>query len=159
MKTNLIIISLLFILTGCVTKNAVKKTEQTFKGNWVLESITYDGNGEFTSTLFQDSEASCFIGSSWYFVANNNRGTYDFNNSSCSSNQRKFIWTIPGSKESINETLLLKITDDNYRSATNDGFELKITNLSEYNMTLSIPSSVNGQIVYVNLNFTKTIIV
>lgn len=158
MKSNLIIAFLAILITGCASTNAVKNTEKSINGNWSLSSITYDGNGSFNSTLFQDSDTSCFMDSSWYFISNNNRGTYKLNDT-CSTIQRKFIWTIPGDKSATAGELLLKITDEDYKSASNDGYKLKITSLTEYTMTLTIETFVDGQKVDVNLNFNKSILV
>ena len=67
------------LLVGCGgTQNAIKQTERTVRGNWVIDDVTYTGNGEFESTLLQDVSAACFEGSQWYFVANNNRGSYQY---------------------------------------------------------------------------------
>lgn len=145
------------IITSCATTNAVKQTKQIVKGNWTLSSITYDGVGEFRSTLLQDVTATCFEGSNWYFVANNNRGSYDILNSNCSTGERKFIWTVPGNKQITEGDILLKITDDNYKSESNAGYRLEVTSLSENSMTWSLPSNVNGKTVYVNMNFIKNL--
>ncbi|WP_405377960.1 lipocalin family protein [Nonlabens sp. Asnod3-A02] len=144
-----------FAITSCSTTNAVKQTTRVIDGNWIIESVTYDGVGEFKSTLLQDVAASCFEGSNWNFVANNNRGTYNINNANCSTGERYFIWDVPGNKEMIKGDLLLKITDTKYKSESNAGYQLEITRANESNMTWSIPASVNGETVYVNMNFVK----
>ena len=146
---------MIFMTTGCSTTNAVKQTTRTIDGNWTIESVTYDGVGEFKSTLLQDVTASCFEGSNWYFVANNNKGTYTINNANCVGGERYFIWTVPGDKEMIEGDLLLKITDGKYKSESNAGYQLEITRANESNMTWSIPANVNGKTVYVNMNFIK----
>jgi hypothetical protein len=155
MKGYWIIGFALVLLSSCGTKNAVKQTEQIVKGDWTLSTVTYEGVGEFKSTLLQDVTASCFEGSSWVFIANNNRGVYTIKDSSCNAGERKFIWTVPGDKNITQGDILLKITDDNYKSESNAGYRLEVTSLSENNMTWSLPSTVNGKTVYVNMNFIK----
>ncbi|MEO9953933.1 lipocalin family protein [Nonlabens sp.] len=146
---------MIFVTTSCSTTNAVKQTTRAIDGNWTIESVTYEGAGEFKSTLLQDVAASCFEGSSWYFIANNNRGTYTINDANCSAGERYFIWNVPGNKEMIEGDLLLKITDGKYKSESNAGYQLEITRANESNMTWTIPANVNGRTVYVNMNFIK----
>ncbi|BAO56366.1 lipocalin family protein [Nonlabens marinus] len=144
------------LLVGCGgTQNAVKQTERIVRGNWVVDNVTYDGNGQFESTLLQDVSAKCFEGSQWYFVANNNRGNYSIETPSCDTGTRNFIWVIPGSKDIIEGDLLLKPTGDNYRSETDAGFRLNVNNLTENSMTWSQSVLVNGKTVKVNMNFRK----
>ena len=69
--------------------------------------------------------------------------------------ERYFIWTVPGDKEMIEGDLLLKITDGKYKSESNAGYQLEITRANESHMTWSIPATVNGKTVYVNMNFIK----
>lgn len=144
-------VALLFV--GCASTSEVRETKRAVRGNWVLTTVTYDGVGAFKSTLLQDVSASCFEGSEWYFVANNNRGTYTITDVDCKAGERKFIWSVP---ENAVGTLLLKSTDDRYRSETNAGYQLELTQLNEGSMTWSLPSTVNGKTVYVNMNFTKS---
>jgi len=144
------------LLVGCGgTQNAIKQTERTVRGNWVVDTVTYQGNGQFESTLLQDVSAKCFEGSQWYFVANNNRGNYSIESPSCATGTRNFIWVIPGSKDIIEGDLLLKPTGDNYRSDSDAGFRLNVNNLTETSMTWSQSVLVNGKTVKVNMNFRK----
>jgi hypothetical protein len=144
-----------FLLVGCGTQNVQKQTERTVRGNWVVDSVTYACNGQFESTLLQDVSAACFEGSQWYFVANNNRGSYSIETPTCNTGTRNFVWVIPGSKDIIEGDLLLKPTGDNYKSESDAGFRLNVNNLTETSMTWSQSVLVNGKTVKVNMNFRK----
>ncbi|WP_194852496.1 lipocalin family protein [Nonlabens antarcticus] len=144
------------LLASCGgTQNIQKQTERTVRGNWVVDSVTYNGNGEFASTLLQDVSAKCFEGSQWYFVANNNRGSYSIESIGCDTGTRNFVWVIPGSKDIIEGDLLLKPTGDNYKSDSDAGFRLNVNNLTETSMTWSQSVLVEGRTVKVNMNFRK----
>ncbi len=157
MKINVLIGLLsVFLILGCgSTQNILKQTENTVRGNWVIDEVTYSGTGDFKSTLLQDVNAACFEGSQWYFVANNNRGSYKIEDPSCDNGTRYFIWVIPGSKEIIEGDILLKPTDEKYKSETNAGFRLNVNNLSSSTMTWTQSVLVNGKSVKVNMNFRK----
>ncbi len=151
-----IFIVIITLLSGCSgTKNVIKQTERIVSGNWVIDEVTYSGNGEFQSTLLQDVSAACFEGSQWFFVGNNNRGSYKIESPSCDTGTRYFIWVIPGSKDIIEGDLLLKPTNDNYKSDTNAGFRLNVNNLTENTMTWTQSVLVNGKTIKVNMNFRK----
>ena len=144
------------LLVGCGgTTSALKQTERQVKGNWIINDVTYSGAGEFESTLLQDVSATCFTGSQWYFVSNNNRGNYAIENPNCNTGTRNFIWVIPGSKDIIEGDLLLKPTGDNYKSEDDRAFRLNVNNLTENTMTWSQSVLVNGKTVKVNMNFRK----
>jgi hypothetical protein len=143
------------LLVGCATKNAVKQTENQVRGNWVIDSVTYNGTGEFESTLLQDVSAECFEGSQWYFVANNNRGNYSIETLGCRNGVRNFIWTVPGSDQIIEGDLLIKPTGDNYKSDTDAGFRVNVRNLTENTMTWNQSVLVDGRTVVVSMNFRK----
>jgi hypothetical protein len=143
------------LLVGCGTQNVQKQTERTVRGNWVIDNVTYASNGQFESTLLQDVSAACFEGSQWYFVANNNRGSYSIETPTCNTGTRNFVWVIPGFKGIIEGDLLLKPTGDNYKSESDAGFRLNVNNLTETSMTWSQSVLVNGKTVKVNMNFRK----
>ncbi|WP_124980523.1 lipocalin family protein [Nonlabens xiamenensis] len=149
-----IVLSLFLISCGSTT-NAVKQKERTVRGNWTIQSVTYDGVEDAETILLQDVSADCFEGSDWYFVANNNRGTYTINDINCNTGERKFIWTVPGNEDFVEGNLLIKVTGDDYKSETNAGYSVQVSNLSEYAMTWTIPASIYGKSINVNMNFIK----
>ena len=155
-KSTFLILSVLTLfIASCGSKNAVKQAERTVRGTWSVQSVTYDGVEDAETILFQDVSTDCFEGSEWYFVANNNRGTYTINDINCSTGERKFIWTVPGNDQIIEGEILLKITGDNYKSETNAGYSLQVSNLSENVMTWTMPATIYGKSINVNMNFIK----
>ena len=146
---------IILLLVSCATTKAIKETEKAVRGNWVLKTVTYDGAGSFKSTLLQDVSASCFEGSEWSFVANNNRGTYNITSNDCKTGERKFIWTVTGNKEITGGEIHLKITDKNYKSETNVGYKFEMTRINEDSMSWSLLTSLNGKTINVNINFNK----
>lgn len=156
MKKTAILFTLLIILSSCTATKTVRESKKVIKGNWVLNTITYNQTGTFNVTLLNDASKECFEGSSWQFIPNNNTGIYAINNSNCSTGERHFVFTI---QEVNAETglydFLLKPTNEKNKSITNQGFRLKLTALSETDMQWQQNVNVDGQPFIINMDFTK----
>jgi len=89
MKKILLIFGLgvLFVGTSCSTYNSTssheKKEEKlNLKGNWIITDISY--SSDYIIKPFDEMvDISCFKGSTWKLVTNNNSGTYTVSNSDC----------------------------------------------------------------------------
>lgn len=149
-------ISAFLIAVSCGSSKIVRTSEKTIKGNWILSSITYSKSGTYNTTLLNDVSKACFEGSTWQFVPNNNTGIYTINNSTCSTGERYFVFTI---QEMNVETglydFLLKPTDDRYKSETNQGFRLRLSALSDTAMQWQQTVNVAGSPLTINMNFNK----
>lgn len=155
MKKSLLLLISLFILS-CGTSKTVRTSKRTIKGNWTLNSITYNKAGTYNVSLLNDVSKMCFEGSTWQFVPNNNTGIYTINGANCATGDRHFVFTV---QEVDAETglydFLLKPTNEKYKSETNKGFRLKLTALSESNMQWQQSVNVEGQPFKINMNFNK----
>ena len=144
------------VLLSCGTSKTVRDSKKVIKGNWALNSITYNQGGNYNVILLNDATKACFEGSTWQFVPNNNTGIYTINDTCCTTGERHFVFTI---QEVDAETglydFLLKPTDDKYKSETNHGFRLKLTSLSDTNMQWQQTVSVAGSGFIISMNFTK----
>ena len=156
MKKLVIALSILLIVVSCGTSKTVRTSKKVIKGNWVLSSITYSQAGTYNTTLLNDASKSCFEGSTWQFIPNNNTGIYTINDTSCSTGERHFVFTI---QEVNAETglydFLLKPTDEKHKSETNQGFRLKLSALSDTAMQWQQSVNVSGSSLTINMNFTK----
>ncbi|WP_283641883.1 lipocalin family protein [Croceibacter atlanticus] len=146
------------VLVSCGTSKVVKEAKSTFKGAWTLNTITYPGaSGDFAVTLFNDTSKACFENSDWFFVANNNEGTYTITNTGCPSGERNFIWTI----QEVNETtgnydFLLKPVNEKGKSETgNTGFRVNLVSLTDTAMTWEQTVSLDGKPFTIRMNFNK----
>src|SRR5690606_13523801 len=156
MKKIVTVLSILFLVASCGSSKTVRTSKKVIKGNWVLSSITYSPAGTYNTTLLNDASKTCFEGSTWQFVPNNNTGTYTINDASCSTGNRYFVFTI---QEVDAETglydFLLKPTNEKHKSETNQGFRLKLSALSDTNMQWQQTVNASGSSVTVNMNFIK----
>lgn len=143
-------------LVSCGTSKTVRDSKKVIKGDWTLSSITYSETGTYNVTLLDDASKSCFEGSTWQFIPNNNTGVYALNNSSCEVGERYFVFTI----QEIDETtglydFLLKPTNKKGKSETNQGFRLRLNTLSDTNMQWQQTVSVNNKPFTIFMNFSK----
>lgn len=143
-------------LFGCGSSKTVRDSKKAIKGDWTLSTITYSKTGKYNVTLLNDTSKDCFEGSIWQFIPNNNTGTYTINESSCSTGVRNFVFTI---QEIDQQTglydFLLKPTNEKNKSETNQGFRLKLTELSETTMQWQQTVLLEGESFTINMNFTK----
>lgn len=145
------------ILTSCGTSAVVKEANATMKGEWLLSSITYPGNEtNFKVTLFNDISSDCLEMSRWTFISNNHTGTYVPNGMNCDNNTRYFRWSIKEMNAAAgNYDFMLKPTDDDYKSATDQGFRINLTNLDQNQMIWEQTITFEGKPFTIRMNFIK----
>lgn len=143
-------------LMSCGSSKTVRVSKKVIKGDWILNSVTYNQGGSYNATIFNDGSNDCFEGSTWQFIPNNNTGIYTLDGTNCSTEQKHFVFTI----QEVDATtglydFLLKPTDDKHKSETNQGFRLKLSALSDQDMQWQQSVSVAGSSLTMNMNFTK----
>lgn len=153
---KILLIFLAIGLFSCGTSKTVRESKKVIKGEWTLNSISYSETGTYNVTLLNDASKTCFEGSSWQFIPNNNTGVYTINKSSCSTGVRNFVFTI---QEIDPQTglydFLLKPTNEKNKSDTNQGFRLSLKSLSEASMQWQQTVSVDGKPFTITMNFNK----
>jgi len=144
------------VILSCGTSKTVRTSKKVIKGDWILNAITYDQTGTFNVSLLDDVSKTCFEGSSWQFIPNNNTGVYSIDKSSCNAGERHFIFTIQEIDEATGlYDFLLKPTDEKGKSETNKGYRLKLASLSDTSMVWQQTVSVDGKPFTLNMNFSK----
>lgn len=156
MKKLIAILFAVSTLYSCAVSKTLEKSKKTIKGDWTLSQVKYSESGTFNVNLLDDAPTACFEGSSWHFVPNNDTGTYTFNKSECAQNTRYFKFTIDEVDKKIGlYDFLLKPTDEKWKSEYNQGFRLKLTQLSNTSMQWSQTVNLEGKPFIIYMNFTK----
>lgn len=159
MKKLLFILAAALLVASCGPSKQASEARKTFKGDWVLNDISYPNEtGEFNVTLFNEASASCFEGSMWSFVSNNNQGTYTLQGPNCSNaGEKYFNWSIDEDNTPQGMfDFLLKPTDSNSKSTTGgQGFRINLVQLSETSMTWEQTVTLEGSPFTIRMNFTK----
>ncbi|WP_417619247.1 lipocalin [Oceanihabitans sediminis] len=153
---NVILIVFCIFMLSCGSSKTVRDSKKVIKGDWILNSINYSETGTYNVTLFNDVSKSCFEGSNWQFIPNNNTGLYTVSKAGCTEGDRYFVFTI----QEIDATtglynFLLKPTDKKGNSETNQGFRLKLNALSDTNMQWQQTVMVDNKPFSIIMNFTK----
>mgnify|MGYP006197318423 CR=1 FL=1 len=68
-----------------LSKKLDRPTQVAIKGNWVLTNVSYAGSDYIKVNSFDLADSKCFIGSTWSFISNNNKGTMALTSPSCTS--------------------------------------------------------------------------
>lgn len=158
MKKLIFIFAATLLIASCGPSKVAVEARKTFKGDWVLNNVTYPNNtGTFNVTLFNDASAECFKGSMWSFVSNNNTGTYTPQGANCTAGERYFVWSIDEENTPAGMfDFLLKPTDSRHRSTTgNQGFRLNLASLTDTAMTWDQTVILEGKPFVIRMNFTK----
>jgi len=150
MKKLLSLCMLVVLFASCGSLD--QKAQVGIKGNWTIASVTYPGSEYIKVTSFDVADSKCFVGSSWNFVSNNNKGTMSLtsNGTGCPSFESPIVWTVTKAG-----TFNLKITEGEKAKRVTEGYILTIRNQTENTFQLVDNVSVGGKNVEVTYNFTK----
>ena len=128
------------------------------KGNWVLNTITYDGlsSGQKVKvTLLDEGGESCLTGSTWS-LPNNGYGSYTINSSAsgCTAGQRNIVWSYQ--KNGDDAVFQYKRLEGGVKAKDiADGYKFKLLSVDEASMRLQSEVSFEGKPLYINYNFSK----
>lgn len=146
------------LLVSCSLSKVEKSARKTIDGNWILTSVTYDEEGVFNTTLFEDATASCFTDSQWFFRSNNSTGTYNITDGNCPTGNRYFRWAANEiGKDSGNFEYTMKFTDEKKKDLYGKtGYRMKMKYLDDNSMQITQTVQLEGEPFNINLNFTRT---
>lgn len=141
---------------SCGVPKTVQESKKVIKGYWNLDEISYNKSGTFNVTVFNDTSAECFEGSTWRFIPNNNTGRYSIENPDCPTGERNFIFTIVEIDPASGlYDFIIKPTDAKGNSEDKSGFRLHLAQLSENNMRWEQTVSLDGEPFKIKMDFSK----
>ncbi len=156
MKKSVILLLLMIVFIGCKPQQAVTstkldhKSEVEIKGEWTLVSVNYPGSQYIKVNSFDIADSKCFVGSTWKFISNDNKGTMALNNSSCTSFSSPITWFI--NKDGY---FVMKITNGTKAKKVVDGYVLGVANQTPTSFQLIDKADVGGQMTDVVYQFQK----
>lgn len=155
MKKVILIAVLSVFVLGCKSKSATNtrldsKTQVAMKGDWTITSVTYPGSDVFKVTSFDLADSKCFVGSSWKFISNNNKGSLVLNNASCTPYSTPITWFINKDGQFV-----LKVLDDNKARKIKDGYVLGVGNLTQNSFHLIDKIDIGGKSTEVVYQFQR----
>jgi hypothetical protein len=156
MKKTVILLLLAVIFVGCKPKQTIvntrldTKSEVAIKGNWTITSVSFPGSDYIKVNSFDLADSKCFVGSTWKFISNNNKGEMALTSASCTAFSSPITWYI--NKEG---NLVMKIINGTKAKKVLEGFILTIANSTETGFQLIDKVNVGGQFVNVVYQFNK----
>ena len=123
------------------TPGADRSLQSGLKGNWQITNVSFPGSDFLKVTSFQIADSKCFIGSTWNFIPNNNKGSMNLNSAGCHSFSSPIVWNI-----SKDGSFGLKFVASGIKSKTvTEGFILRIANQTDTSFQLIDVINVGGQ--------------
>ncbi|QCW99973.1 lipocalin family protein [Aggregatimonas sangjinii] len=154
-KTLILFAALATALSSCSVSKQARQQENTLSGTWILNNVSYEnGEGNFSSVIFNDAKDICFEGSNWFFRNNNNTGRYTIAQSTlCEGGDRYIRWSVVDGSPN---QLQLKRIDEKYKDISGGvGYRLNISEMTENAMVLKSNVSVGAERVTIVYEFTK----
>jgi hypothetical protein len=152
--TLMIVAVLLFACkTTSVTSTKLDRSSQVaIKGDWAITNVIYPGSDYIKVSSFQIADSKCFVGSTWHFISNNNKGSMALTKTDCTAFSSPIVWSV--NKEG---QFVLKILDAGEKAKkVRDGYVLRVANQSETSFQLVDIINVGGQNKEVTYQFEKT---
>lgn len=128
------------------------KTERMLKGNWVISSVSFPGSDYLKVNAFDLEDSSCFIGSNWSFISNNNKGEMSLNSPStdCKDYSSPITWFV--NKEG---NFVLKFINNHKAKEVNSGYVLQLKDVTESGFSLVDKINVAGQVKNITYTFQR----
>ena len=157
MKKTITLMIVAVLLFACKTTSVTsakldRSSQVAIKGDWVISNVTYPGSDYIKVSSFQIADSKCFVGSTWHFISNNNKGSMALTKADCPAFSSPIVWSV--NKEG---QFVLKILDAGEKAKkVRDGYVLRVANQTETSFQLIDVINVGGQNKEVTYQFEKT---
>jgi Lipocalin-like domain len=138
MKKIILLVSFALAMFACKSNpvtNLDRKSQVQIKGDWTITNVSFVGQDYFKVNSFGIADSKCFVGSTWKFISNNNKGNMALTAASCPAFSSAIVW-------SVNENGVL-------------GLKFKVANQTETTFELIQKIDVGGKLSDVTYTFTK----
>ena len=154
MKKILFLGMLFLVIISCKTNTSTQldnKTEAGMKGTWTISSVSYPGSDYIKVKSFEIADSQCFVGSTWNFVSNNNKGDVTLSKSGCANFTSPITWYV-----NIEGNFVMKVLNaDEKAKKVLTGYILKVANQTENSFQLVDRINVGGTLTDVVYQFIK----
>ncbi len=155
MKKAMFFCLLAVLVLSCKSNPTTKldnKAEVAMKGNWVISSVSYPGSDYIKVSSFDIADSQCFVGSTWKFVSNNNKGEMALTKAGCPAFSSPLTWYV--NKEG---NFVMKVLDAGEKAKrVREGYVLKVANQTENSFQLVDRITVGNSMADVVYQFQKT---
>ena len=144
--------------TSCSVSKEARSIKKTINGNWILQTVTVEGiTGVVKTTVFNEADLSCFIGSEWNFISNNSMGSYSLVDKSknCTPVKRFIRWSIYEPENAAKEFQFKRLDDKKNAMDNGDGYRLTVTEHTDNTFKLRSNMVFEGKASAIIYNFVK----
>ena len=149
----LLIFPALLLFTTFSCKSTVDyKANAKLKGSWIIESVE-PKSSKLSVKGFDGQNITCYEGSNWNFIPNNNTGNFALSSSNgCYATQSNITWYITPQQDFI-----MKLVDQGVKAKTiRTGLTYKIENISESYFSLVQRVPFESEFIRVVYHFRKS---
>ncbi len=156
MKKAMLLFAMSVFLLSCKSQSVTStkvdnKTERAIKGNYSITSVTYPGSDVIKVSSFSLADSQCFVGSTWKFVSNNNKGVMALTNPNCPTFESPITWFINKEGQFVMKVLAAGEKAKKVR----EGYILNVANVTETSFQLLDRIDVGGKLTNVTYQFQK----
>lgn len=148
----------IIILGSCSVSKEARSIKRSINGDWILQTVTVEGiTGVTKSTVFNEADLSCFIGSEWNFVSNNSMGSYTLldKNKNCTPIKRLIRWSIYEPENAAKEFQFKRLDDKKNAMDDGNGYRLTVIESGDNNLKLRSDLVFDGHSGALIYNFVK----
>jgi hypothetical protein len=156
MKKIILLLTFSVLVLSCKSKSATvtkldSKSQVAIKGNWTIGAVTYPGSEYIKVNSFNIADSQCFVGSTWKFISNNNKGEMTLTKANCPSFYSPITWFVHKEGQFV-----LKVLNAGEKAKkVRDGYVLSIANQTETSFQLLDKIDVGGKMTNVVYQFSK----
>lgn len=147
------------LLSACSSSKQARAIKSNIDGNWQLQTVETEGiAGTVKVQLFNESDMSCFIGSSWKFNQNNSLGSYNLskNAGDCFAVKRDFRWSIFEQAGMPSELQFKRLNENLKEMDGNDsGYRLRVIQATPTNLQLKMDITFENRAAALLFNFVR----
>jgi len=137
--------------TSATNTKVDHKSQVAIKGNWVITSVSYPGSEYIKVNSFGLADSNCFVGSTWKFISNNDKGEMALTKSDCPSFSSPIRWFVNKDGQFV-----LKVLNAGLKAKkVHDGYVLAVANQTESSFQLVDKIDVGGKMTDVVYQFQK----
>lgn len=153
---KLLLLCLFILITSCKTQSVTStkldnKSERAIKGNFTVVSVAYPGSDYIKVNSFDIADSKCFVGSTWKFISNNNKGNMALTSANCPVFASDITWFINKEGQFVMKILA---AGEKARKVT-EGYVLTVANQTETSFQLIDKINVGGKATDVVYQFQK----
>lgn len=156
---NVIYLSFLsfVLLASCTNTKVIADSEKLMRGNWTITDVYIDGISQsyVDVTVFDEANAKCYEGSSWYLVQNNASGNYSLNGAgNCPNANTKIKWFVTEENGQMYFNFK-KVYEGERPKNVVDGYKLRVASNTGSSIVLAQDLMFEGKPITVNYTFQK----